>query len=96
MERAVSKRLAWRAQIALSRRVSDWTNFGRHRIDASARLCNSAGVCVHVFCDGVGEFAEPFVLDFGRVEYTCTRAALASRATMIFACELRPGSSGWI
>jgi hypothetical protein len=57
----------------MERAVSDWTNFGLRRIDAFARLCNSAGVCVHVFCDGVGELAEPFVLDFGRVEYTGTR-----------------------
>jgi hypothetical protein len=95
MVRAVSKRLAWRAQIALSRRVSDWTNFGLRRIDAFARLCNSAGLCVHVFCDGVGELAEPFVLD-SDVSNAPAPAALASHATMIFACELRPGSSGWL
>jgi hypothetical protein len=29
--------------------------------------------CVPVFCDGVAELAEPFVLDFGRVECTGTR-----------------------
>ena len=51
MEQAVSKRLARRAQIALSRRVSDWASFGLRRIDAFARLCDTAGVCVHVFCD---------------------------------------------
>jgi hypothetical protein len=63
------------AQTALSRRrvVSDWANFGLRCIDAFAGLCDSAGACVPVFCDGVAELAEPFVLDFGRVECTGTR-----------------------
>ena len=89
------KTIGRRAQIALSRRVSDRANFGLRRIDAFARLCDSAGACVPEFSDGVVEFAEPFVLDFGRVKCTAP-AALGSRATMISACELRPGSSVWL
>ena len=91
------KTISRRAQMALSRRrlVSDWANFGLRRIDAFARLCDSAGACVPEFSDGVVEFAEPFVLDFGRVKCTAP-AALGSRATMISACELRPGSSVWL
>lgn len=67
------KTISRRAQIVLSGRriVSDWADFGLRRIAAFARLCDNAGVCVHVFCNGV---AEPFVLDFGRVECTGTRS----------------------
>jgi len=79
--------------MALFRRrlVSDWANFGLRRIDAFARLCDSAG---RVFPYSV-------TVSLNSPSHSCSisdvsnaPAAAASRATMISACELRTGSSG--
>jgi hypothetical protein len=47
------------------------SQFGLHRIDAFARLCDSAGARVPAFC--AVSLSSQSVLDFGRVESTGTR-----------------------
>lgn len=64
---------------------------GLRRIDAFARLCDSAG---RVFPYSVTVSPNSPSRSCSISDVSNAPAASASRATMISACELRPGSSG--
>ena len=65
MERAVSKRLP-AGSSALSRRVRLISDFV---VSTPSHGCATVPACVPEFCDGVVEFAEPFVLDMSNAPH---------------------------